>query len=190
MLDFTPVRKKQLTTNQLAAGLSVDDLRALTNEMVDRMLAVIADCTDADVIFLPVDPEAEDQYATSPEDANAAWTLAHVIVHTTASSEESAFLAAEMARGVNHHGRSRAEVLWRSITAIEQCRARLEESRRMRLASLDLWPANPDLDIQYEPWSGAPPVNAKGRFIMGLRHDDSHLAQITEIVRQAKASRS
>jgi len=186
MLDFEPVRKKHLTLNQLAASLSVDDLRFLTNEMIDRMLALIVDCTDDDVTFQPVDPEAEDHYAANPEEANQAWTLGHVIVHATASSEESAFLAAEMARGVEHHGRSRAEVSWHNVKTIAQCRQRLEESRRMRLASLDIWPDEPNLDIAYATWEKAAPVNAKGRFVLGLRHDDAHLGQIAEIVRQSR----
>jgi hypothetical protein len=33
-------------------------------------------------------------------------------------------------------------------------------------------------------------MNAVGRFMLGLKHDDEHLAQIAEIVRQAKAARS
>jgi hypothetical protein len=36
---------------------------------------------------------------------------------------------------------------------------------------------------------GRPPVNPLGRFVMGLMHDDSHLGQIAEVVRQAKAHR-
>jgi uncharacterized damage-inducible protein DinB len=185
MLDFTPVRAKKMTMNELAAPLSMDDLRQLTHEMVDRMLALIADCSDADVVFQPVDPAAEDKYAANAAEAAVAWTLAHVIVHVTASSEESAFLAAEMARGVEHHGRSRYETPWETVTTLAQCRQRLEESRRMRLASLDLWPDAPNLTIAYEPWQGAQPVNAQARFIMGLRHDTDHLGQIAEIVRQA-----
>ena len=69
-----------------------------------------------------------------------------MIVHTTASSEEAAFIAAELARGVEFHGRSRSEVPWETVTTIEQCRHRLEESRRMRLATLQIWPDEPDLD--------------------------------------------
>jgi hypothetical protein len=185
MLDFTPVRQKKLTMNELAAPLSLADMRQLTNEMVDNMLALLADCTDADVIFQPVDPAAEDKYATKSEDVAIAWTLGHVVVHATASSEESAFLAAEMARGVEHHGRSRSEVPWETVTTIAQCRHRLEESRRMRLASLDLWPDTPNLDLTYEPWPGAQPINAKARFIFGLRHDTDHLGQMADIVSQA-----
>ena len=70
------------------------------------------------------------------------------------------------------------------------CRARFAESRRMRLASLDMWPDDPNLEIMAEIIPGRPPVNAQGRFVMGLMHDDAHLSQIAEVVRQAKASRS
>jgi hypothetical protein len=190
MLDFTPVREKKLSINDLAAPLTLADLRQHTNDLVDRVLALISDCVDADVVFQPVDPHAEDHFAATAEEANLAWTLAHVIVHITATSEESAFLAAEMARGVEHHGRSRYEVPWQTVTAIAQCCQRLEESRRMRLASFDLRPDLPHLDIQYEPWPNARPVDAKTRLIMGLRHEDSHLEQIAEIIRQSKTSRS
>ncbi len=189
MLDFEAVREKRMTLTDLCAGLTVDDLRALTNEMVDTMQALIAQCHDADVIFQPSDPAADDPYASDTGDVDLAWTLGHVIVHTTASAEESAFLAAELARGVENHGRSRYETPWEMVTTIAQCRARLEESRRMRLASLDLWPAAPHLDNTYTPWPSAGPINCVRRFVLGLRHDDDHLEQIAEIVRQACGAR-
>jgi hypothetical protein len=186
MLDFAPVRDKTITIDQICAGLDVDDLRRLTGEMVDAMLGLIAGCTDADVVFMPDDPEAEDTYASDPDEVALAWTLGHVIVHTTASSEESAFLAAELARGVpQREGRSRYEVPWQTMTTSEQCCQRLEESRRMRLASLDLWPDPPHLDNLFTTRSGAR-YNAIVRFVFGLAHDDSHLGQIAEIVRQAR----
>jgi hypothetical protein len=188
MLDFKPVRAKQMTLNELAAPLSLADLRRLTEEMLDREQTLIAECTDADVTFPAFDPAANDTFAANPEDIKLSWNLGHVIVHATASSEESAFLAAELARGVPFHGRSRSEVPWQEVTTIAQCRQRLAESRRMRLASLDLWPELPHLDNLAEMYPGAAPVDAKGRFIMGLMHDDSHLAQIAEIVRQAHAA--
>jgi hypothetical protein len=103
--------------------------------------------------------------------------LGHVIVHTTASAEESAALAAEMARGVEFHGRSRSEIPWRDVTTIAQCRHRLEESRRMRLASLDMWPDEPYLDNRHQPWPGAGRLDAYGRFVLGLLHDDDHLGK-------------
>jgi len=189
MLDFTSVRNKELSYNELAADLTVGDLRALTNGMIDTMQALIAEAVDADVVFVPDDPEAEDTFAATEAEKDLVWTLGHVIVHTTAGGEESAALAADLARGVEYHGRSRSEVPWETVTTIQQCRDRLEESRRMRLASLDMWPAQPHLDNTYLPWPAAGEINALSRFILGLGHDDSHLAQIAEIVRQAKVAR-
>jgi hypothetical protein len=189
MLNFEAVRKNQITYAELVAGLTRDDLSALTNEMVDTMLGLIADCVDADVTFVPMDPDADDPFAATEEEVHLAWNLGHVIVHTTASAEESAALAAELARGVENHGRSRYETPWQRVTTLAQCRQRLEESRRMRLASLAMWPDAPQLDNLYEPWTGAPQVDATGRFVLGLMHDDSHLDHMADIVRQAQAAR-
>jgi hypothetical protein len=185
MLNFQAVRDDEIEFKELIADLNKNDLVDLTNEMVDTMLARIEDCTDADVTFEPNDPEAHDPFAENEADVDMPWTLGHVIVHTTASAEESAALAAELARGVEFHGRSRSEIPWENVTTIAACRHRLEESRRIRLASLEMWPDQPFLDNTYEPWQGAPRVNAIGRFVYGLSHDDSHLGQITDIVRQA-----
>ena len=190
MLDFKAVRDKKTTLAELVAGLTLDDLRALTNEMVDAMQGLIAGCVDADVTFTPVDPAAHDRFAAKEDEVNLAWNLGHVVVHTTASAEESAALAAELARGVEYHGRSRYETPWQTVTAIAQCRQRLEESRRMRLMSLAMWPDEPHLDNVYEPWPGAPHVNMIGRFALGLMHDDDHVGHIAEIVRQARAART
>ena len=105
MLDFTPVRRNDMTVGHLSAGLTRDDLKRLTGEMIDAMQDLIAGCTDADVTFVPDDPEANDIFAADTELVSLPWTLGHVIVHTTASAEESAALAAELARGVRYHGR-------------------------------------------------------------------------------------
>lgn len=189
MLDFTPVRNQELTYGQLSADLTVDGLRGLTNKMVDMMLSLIDDCADADVAFVPVDPEADDIFASDASLVSLPWTLGHVIVHTTASAEESAALAAELARGVRYHGRSRSEVPWQSVTTLAQCRQRLAESRRMRLASLDMWPDEAQLDNTYTYREGDEAINCFNRFIRGLSHDDSHLEQIKKIVQQARAAR-
>ncbi len=189
MLDFDAQKSGRISFDELVAELDIADLRRLTNEMVDAVLAMIDPCNDADVTFQPVDPEADDPYAEASDEVEMAWTLGHVIVHTTASSEESAALAAELARGVEMHGRSRAEVPWQSVTTIAQCRHRLEESRRMRLASLDMWPDAPYLENRYQPWSTAPTINAIGRFVLGLRHEHDHLGQIVDVVQQALAAR-
>ncbi len=190
MLDFAPVRKKEMTMAQLVANLSPNDLRRETNEMIDAMLGITADCTDADVTFVPDDPQADDRFAAAEAERNMPWTLGHVIAHVTASAEESAYLAVELARGVAYRGgRSRSEVPWQTVKTIAQCRQRLEESRRMRLASLEMWPEQPHLENTYVPREGVPPMNALARFVLGLRHDDDHLKHIAEIVRQAKAAR-
>ena len=189
MLSFQAVRDKEITFAELVTDLTRDDLRDLTNEMIDTMLGLIEDCVDADVIFEPVDPEAHDPYAATPEELNLAWNLGHVVVHTTSSAEEAAAIAAELARGVEHHGRSRYEVPWEEMKTMEGCRQRLEESRRMRLASLEMWPEEAHLENAYEVWSDRPMVNAIGQFVLGLMHEESHLEQTEEIVRQAQVAR-
>jgi hypothetical protein len=187
MLDFTPVRSGLVSMADFANGLEKDELWTLTNEMIDTMLALTADCRDEDVLFVPEDPDAYDEFAETEEELDLAWTLGHVIVHVTASAEEAAFLAAELARGVPMRvRRSRYEVPWEEVTTIAQVRHRLEESRRMRLASLEMWPDEPDLDNHYVYRRTNAKINAKTRFVFGLKHDDDHLEQIAEIVRQAR----
>lgn len=185
MLDFQLVREKKLTLQDLVRSLTRDDLRRELNEMYDEVSRLIADCTDGHVTFEPVDEKADDPYAVEGEET-ISWTLGHVIVHLTASMEESAAIASELARGVAYHGRSRSEVPWRDATTIEYCRARLEESRRMCLASLEMWPDEPNIENTYSPAEGAVPHTAVSRFASGLKHASDHLGQITEIVRQAK----
>lgn len=189
MINLAYLTERKVTFAKLVAELTSADLCALTNQMIDRQLALIAGCDDAAVIFVPDDPQADDPYAAEPAEAKLAWTLGHVIVHVTATSEETAFIAAEMARGVVREGRSRYETPWETVTTIAQCRARLEESRRLRLATLDVWPNPPHLDVTI-PYRRLPePVNPIGRFVMGLLHDADHLGQIEDIVRQAQTAR-
>jgi hypothetical protein len=189
VLNFQAFRNKEISFPELVAGLTRDDLRELTNEMIATILDQIAGCVDADVTFEPVDPQAYDPYAGTPGELRMPWTLGHVIVHTTASAEESAAIAAELARGVTHDGRSRYEVHWTKMRTIADCRQRLEESRRMRLASLGMWPDTANLENEYQAWADGPVVNAIGRFVLGLMHEESHLGQIGDIVRQARAER-
>ena len=188
MINLAYLTERKVTFAKLVAELTSADLCALTKQMIDRQLALIAGCDDAAVIFVPDDPQADDPYAAEPTEAKLAWTLGHVIVHVTATSEETAFIAAEMARGVVREGRSRYETPWETVTTIAQCRARLEESRRLRLATLDVWPNPPHLDVTI-PYRRLPePVNPIGRFVMGLLHDADHLGQIEDIVRQTQTA--
>ena len=186
MLDFDPVREGRITLNEVAANLSKQDLHDLTVEMVEVQLQLIENCSDADVIFIPDDPDADDPFADSLDDVDLAWTLGHVIVHVTASSEEAAAVASELARGVSYHGRSRSETPWQSVNTIQQCKNRLAESRKIRLASLEMWPDLPNLDNEYKSRPGAAPMNTTTRFIYGLMHDDDHLDQISDIIQQAR----
>ena len=190
MLDFRSLHLKKISLKDLCVGLTVQDLRCLTDEMVDAMLALISDAVDADVTFQPVDPEAYDEYASSTQDISLAWTLGHVIVHATASSEEAAARASTLARGVEVTGRSRYEVPWQTVTTIAQTRHRLEENRHMRHALLNAWPDDPHLDVTYTAdHPNAKPRNAIAMFVAGLAHDDAHLGQIVEIMRQARENR-
>src|ERR1035437_766786 len=120
--------------------------------MCARELALIKNAEDGDVAFVPDDPEANDTFASQAEDVGLSWTLGHVVVHTTASSEESAALALVLARGLPVEGRSRSEVPWEQVRTLEFIRHRIEESRRMRLAMLAAWPDEPHLDNFYAPY--------------------------------------
>lgn len=185
MIDFQPVRDKTISLQDLVRNLSQYDLRRELIEMYDGIERLIAECTDADMVFIPVDATADDPYAVEGEET-LSWTLGHVIVHLTASMEESASLASELARGVEFHGRSRYEVPWREAVTVEFCRARMEESRRMCLASLEMWPDPPHTENSYVPAPGALPHTCISSFASGLKHASDHLGQITEIVRQAR----
>lgn len=187
VLDFTPINNHTQSFSDFSKNITKVDLQRYTNEMIDTELAIIANATDADVIFVPVDPQANDTFG-KPEEAALSWTLGHVIVHATASSEESAALSSPLARGVIMEGRSRYETPWETMTTAAQLHHRLEESRRIRLAFLETWPDEPHLDVIQETHFGQ--FNAISRFILGLFHEDSHLEQLREIMRQAQAVRS
>lgn len=189
MLDFATAMRGDTTMGDLMRDTTHADLYTLTDEMIDTMLSITADAQDADVVFVPEDPKANDTFGAGGEE-NLAWTLGHVIVHATASSEESAALASQLARGIVVEGRSRYEMPWQTMQTAVQLRERLEESRRMRKAFLDAWPTEPHLDVTYEPIPRFGPLNCTARFGMGLGHDDAHLDQLREIMRQARAARS
>jgi hypothetical protein len=176
------------TTHDATYTLRLDELRALTTEGIDLALKLIRKCVDEDVTFIPDDPHAHDDGAGEGE-ASIAWTLGHIIAHMTASSEEHTTIAAELARGVEYHGRSRYEVPWRVITTVAQCRARLKESRRIRLASLSAWPDEPHLDNIHLAWEDGPLYGPIQHMLLGLRHDAAHLEQIRDVVRQAREYR-
>ena len=190
VIDFAPVRRKEKALQDLAEGMTRDELARLANEMCDIFLELVAEASDFDVTFVPEDADANDTFAATAEEVNMPWTLGHVIVHWTASSEESAALALTLARGLDVTGRSRYEVPWEQVTAAAFLRERIEESRRMQLAMLDAWPNQPHLDKTYSAREGARPMNAVVRFLAGLSHADAHRDQVSDVLAQARAARS
>jgi len=184
LFDFAPYRAKEKQLSDLAGILTPADLRRYTNAMADTVRDIIAAATDEDVVFVPDDPIARDIVT----DETDAWTLGHVIVHMTASSEESAALALMLARNaaIPVEIRSRYETYWETIKTVDQLIDRLEDSRRMCLAMLDAWPNPPHLDASVDSkWIGK--MNAIVRYMLGVKHADDHVEQLRDIMRQAKA---
>jgi hypothetical protein len=189
MLDFGPVRRREIRLADYARQQNIGrtDLQDYSNEIIDALLALLDDAADADMVFAPYDPDADDPYAATAEEMNIGWTLGHIIAHTTASSEECCAHAAELARGVEVCGRSRCEVPWEQIQTVGDARQRLEESRRIRLAYLSAWPDDPNLELTYTPYKS--PQNCVVRVLAGLFHEEGHFDQIKEVKRQARAAR-
>jgi len=185
MLDFGPVKRREIRLAEYARqqNIGCTDLMQYTNGMIDTMSGLLERLEDADILFEPFDPDAEDPYAETPEEMHIGWTVGHIVAHVTASSEECCAQAAELARGVEVCGRSRYETPWEQIRTVGDTRKRLEESRRIRLAYLDAWPDDPNLDLTYTPYKG--PHNCVVRVLAGLFHEEGHFAQIREVIRQA-----
>ncbi len=192
-LDFTPVDNRELTMLQFAENFTVEDLRFATNESIDTLLKIVRSLNDTQTTFLPVDPEADDPYA-KPGEEKIGWSIAHLVVHVTASSEEWATYSSFLARGIPYPAepRLRHEIEWKTVTTTAQCVQRLEESRRIRLGYLAAWPDQPNLEIKREL---SPKFierfgqfNAAVCFLFGLKHELGHYAQFREVARQAKAA--
>jgi hypothetical protein len=195
MIDFSGVDNKTQKVYDIAPNYTVDDLRRASNESIDFMLDILRDLTDADVTFDPVDPLADDPYAKEGEE-KIGWNLAHLVVHVTATSEEWAAYSPILARGIAYPSepRLRYETEWQTVTTHSQCVQRLEESRRMRLAALDMWPDTPNLDVKRElsprfaEYAG--PINAPAAFLFGLYHEHQHRGQFEDVRQQALAARA
>lgn len=189
--DFSPVNDDKMNLLEYSKRLTVADLKAATNASLDAILDIVHPLNDAQVAFLPVDPEADDPYA-KPGEEKIGWSVAHLVVHVTASSEEWATYSSILARGLTYAAepRLRYETEWTKVTTRAQCIQRLEESRRIRLAYLDAWPDHPNLDNQrtmsdrfIEKFG---PMNAIAGFLFGLKHEMGHYAQFREAARQAR----
>lgn len=194
MIDFAPVKSGEIKLMDYAVRFTVDDLRRFTNESIDTLLEILKGLDDADVTFDPVDPDADDPHAL-PGEEKIGWSLAHLVAHVTASSEEWAAYSSILARGIAYppEPRLRYETPWREIRTYAQCVQRLEESRRIRLGYLNTWPDTPFLDVKREM---SPrfierfgEVNAPAALLFGLQHEVGHYAQFREVRRQAVAAK-
>jgi hypothetical protein len=190
LIDFSPLQTNQMKMEELARQFTINDLRAATNASIDTMLDYVQDLTDEQVTFIPEDPEANDPHAV-PGEEHIGWSLAHLVVHATASSEENAAYSSIVARGVPYprEPRLRYETNWHTMTTKAQVIQRLEESRRIRLSYLETWPDAPHLDVYRELSERGREIfgnlNAIGTFLNGLKHEQGHFAQFQEVRRQA-----
>jgi hypothetical protein len=188
VLDFSPLDNKQMQILEFSKDITVPQLRQATHESIDYLLGLLADLDDNDVIFDPIDPLADDPFAKEGEE-KIGWSLAHLVVHVTASSEEGANVSAILAQGIEFEGRLRYETPWETVKTVAHCRQRLEESRRMRLGALDMFPDEPRLDVfrklspRYVERFGE--MNAPATFLFGLYHEVGHYAQFRDVRQQA-----
>ena len=177
----------------LRSNLPSTDLRCVSDESLDLIRSFIAGLSDAQVTFDPVDPEAHDSFAIEGEE-NIGWSLAHLVAHVTASSEEGAAYSSLLARGVPAEERPRYETPWRDLQTVAQCLQRIEESRRIRNAYLETWPDEPLLQInrvipeRFRERFGE--MNAPAAFLFGLMHEVGHYEQFRDARAQALAATS
>jgi hypothetical protein len=190
LIDFSSVERGDIKMLEFSKQFSVADLKAATNASIDTILEIIQDMTDAQMTFLPFDPDADDPHAVEGEE-KIGWSLAHLVVHVTATAEEGAAFSSILARGIPYprEPRLRYETNWHTVTTKAQTLQRLEESRRIRLAYLDTWPDSPQLDVYRELSEKAVEkhghLNATATFLNSLKHEWGHFAQFREVRRQA-----
>ena len=130
MIDFTPMREGELSYKDYATreNIGTGELRALSDESIDFLLGLLDGLTDADIVFDPEDPDANDPFAVAGEE-EIGWSFGHLVAHVTASSEEGAALSSLLARGVAASERPRYETPWRDMQTVAQARQRIEESQ-------------------------------------------------------------
>ena len=181
--DFAAILTGQNTYADTVAAYDRNNLIELTQEYYAEINGIISGATDAAIVAVPFDPGLKDQ-----SEGEGAWTIGHIIAHLTATTEESAALASALARGAEFADdlRLRAEVAWETLQTAEQINARLAESQRMCLAFLETWPDAPDLARTATLIPQFGPMNAVGRYMLGLFHANMHLDQLREIMRQMR----
>lgn len=191
MIDFSPLTG--VITRDFSDTFTNATLRAAIISYYDFMLDLLHGLTEAQVLYEPTDENADDPYAVNTEDRRIGWSIAHLVLHVTASLEESCSVGSMLARGVAiDKTRYRYEPDWRDVTDKDTVLARLAESRRMCLAYLDTWPDEPHLDnlrvFDADHYLAKAQINAVGATLGGLRHMDGHVAQLKSVAEQAKAA--
>jgi hypothetical protein len=191
-IDFSPVKSRTVKLVEFAAGFSQADLRAATQTSIESILALLREASDAEIAFIPNDPEAHDPHAI-PGEETLGWSLGHLVAHVTATAEEGAAFGSLLARGVpltDETLRLRYETPWQEINTRARAVQRLEESRRIRLAYLDTWPDQPHLEVTRAISARRlrlhGPTNAPAAVLSGLMHEQGHLDQMRETLRQAQ----
>lgn len=195
LIDFAPVKAQQIKLHDYAGQFTRQDLRQATGDYLDAVLDIIADMDDADLTHDPKDPDADDPYA-KPGEERIGWSLAHLVLHITASIEEAAAFGSILARGVSTPEglRLRYEPEWRTFTTRTQVIHRLEESRRMSLAYLEAWPDKAHMDAHRTLSARAVDLfgeaNAPTAHLLGLLHARDHLDQLRDVHGQVVAARA
>jgi hypothetical protein len=190
LIDFSLVERGDVKMLEFSQQFSLADMKAATNASIDTILDIIKDMSDDQMTFLPFDPDADDPHAVEGEE-KIGWSLAHLVVHVTATSEEGAAFSSILARGIPYpkEPRLRYETNWHTVTSKAQAIQRLEESRRIRLAYIDTWPDTPFLDTFREMSEKAIEkvgyLNGPASFLSSLKHEWGHFAQFREVRRQA-----
>jgi hypothetical protein len=189
LINFQLIYTRDKTLGELAAGYSKADLVMALNGYVDYTCQIIGGVDNEQVNYVPHDPDANDAYAASESERHAGWSLAHLVMHVTASAEEAAAFSSILARGIALGGRLRSDRDWRQVTTCAQVVSRLEECRRICLAYLGAWPDQPDMATlrilpEHMPWS---PPNAPTQFLVGLLHWHAHIEQFAKVAEQARS---
>ncbi len=184
-IDYGTVFTGKQKIGGLAAAVTLDDLKAATEEAIDEMVGLIRDLNDAQIVAIATDPAAE---------GGVGWNVGHLLAHVTASSEENAAVSSILARGIEYpfEPRLRFETAWTELTTVALCLQRLEESRRMRRGYLSTWSDQPHLDTHRALPAGfaeqVGPLNAVGACLLGLVHEVGQFAQLRDIIAQAQAA--
>lgn len=192
-LDYTPIYEGTMKWGAFVTenNLTFEDLREETLRLYEATHTILDEAVDADISFVPHDPNAHDAHAPEGKQ-HIGWTLGHLIAHATATNEETFVFGSLLARGIPQGGRIRVEAAWEEIDTVAKARQRLNESRRIVLSYLDAIPDAPDLETErvFSERAAAyfGPINALASVLMGLTHHNEHLPQMEEALCQAKAA--